>query len=372
MRLWRWRALCGVRCAAFILMIGLWFVPLSARTATTGRAVATETVRDRRADLDALERHYVGRAPAFTPVARIRARQLILTAKKNAAVLSDTDFFLEVARIIALANNGHDSIDPGDSNLLPPTTLPVRLVWMGNDLVVTRALQRYSELAGARVERIGAVTPDELFRRYREYQGGNDAYRRVNMMWLIHNPAVLASMGVVADAHRIPISVELTSGKRETRLLRAISANEAPHLTYPAGLWSTQASPAEKNAGWTGLNITAPLYLQQPDKFFRVAELPQLNGLYIQFRVNVSEPGEPIEPFVAAVSKLLDGRHRNVVLDLRFDTGGDIATTLDLMRRIGRTTRGRIFIITSPYTFSAGIASAAAVLQSGGDKVTIV
>lgn len=333
---------------------------------------APQTVQQRLADLDALDRRYVDRAPAFSPAARASAHELILSTKSRADTLSDTGFFLAVARVIALADNGHDSIDPGDSNLLPPLALPVRLVWMGSDLVITRAQQGYAELVGSRIERIGAFGPEELFKRYRQYQGGNEDYRRVNTMWLLNNPAVLAAMGVTPDMRRIPISVELASGKHEARSLDAIPAGKAPHLDYPAGLWSTEASPTEKNAGWTTLNIAPPLYLQEPEKYFRVAELPQLDSLYIQLRANMNEPGQPIEPFIGEVSKRLESRPINAIVDLRFDTGGDITTTIAMMRKIGRLVRGHIFVITSPYTFSAGIVSTAAVIQSGGRKVTVV
>ena len=148
--------------------------------------------------------------------------------------------------------------------------------------------------------------------------------------------------------------------------------NQAPHLNYPAGSWSTYLSEAEKAVGWTALGKEPPLYLQQADKYFRMAELPKLDALYVQFRINMSMPGEDIEPFIATVSKRLATPPTNAVVDLRFDTGGDIGTTLDLMRQIGRRIAGRIFVITSPYTFSAGIVSTAALLQAGGKKVTIV
>jgi hypothetical protein len=60
------------------------------------------------------------------------------------------------------------------------------------------------------------------------------------------------------------------------------------------------------------------------------------------------------------------------VLDLRFDIGGDIDQTRDLARALAANVRERIYVITSRYTFSAGIVMAAAMKHDGGNRVTIV
>jgi hypothetical protein len=357
-------------CAAAAMLV---FAHGDGRTASPEvRSLSPQTVASRRADLNALARGYVAHSGSFTATARARARQLVFAARRHAASASNVDFFLDVARVIALSDNGHDSIDKGNSTLLPAVALPLRMVWMGEDLVITRARREYAELVGARVERVGMLTPQQLFLRYREYQGGKESYRRINPMWLVQNPAVLEAIGATANPERTPVTVQLASGKEETRVLNAISSTEAPHLNYPAGSWSTYLSDPEKAAGWTALGKAPPMYLQDPDRYFQMAELPMLDALYVQLRINMSMPGEEIEPFVAAVSQRLASPPRNAVVDLRFDTGGDIGTTLELMRQIGRRVPGRIFVITSPYTFSAGIVSTAALLQAGGKKVTVV
>jgi hypothetical protein len=60
------------------------------------------------------------------------------------------------------------------------------------------------------------------------------------------------------------------------------------------------------------------------------------------------------------------------VLDLGFDFGGDIHQTRELAREMVKAVPGRIFVLTGPYTFSAGIVFAAAVKHDAGDRATIV
>ena len=63
---------------------------------------------------------------------------------------------------------------------------------------------------------------------------------------------------------------------------------------------------------------------------------------------------------------------RNAIVDLRFDTGGDNTQNRALMRSLAAKVPGRLFLLISPYTFSAGIASAAALIHDGGSKVTVI
>ena len=63
---------------------------------------------------------------------------------------------------------------------------------------------------------------------------------------------------------------------------------------------------------------------------------------------------------------------KNLVLDLRFDVGGNIDETRDLARIIATNVRGRIYVLMGPYIFFAGIVMAAATKHDGGERVIIV
>jgi hypothetical protein len=96
---------------------------------------------------------------------------------------------------------------------------------------------------------------------------------------------------------------------------------------------------------------------------------------YADFRSNMSENGHPIGAFVAGVTKEISARKpRIVIIDLRFDQGGDFTTTASLMSRITRLapTIERVYILISGWTFSAGETSAALAKEHGEGKVTLV
>jgi hypothetical protein len=101
--------------------------------------------------------------------------------------------------------------------------------------------------------------------------------------------------------------------------------------------------------------------------------LPEIDSLYVQFRINMDFNEQLIEPFVERVlAELNNTTPRNFVLDLRFNTGGSIEATYDLMQFIAKKVKGRIYVLTSGYTFSAGIISAAAIKRAAGNRVVIV
>jgi hypothetical protein len=62
----------------------------------------------------------------------------------------------------------------------------------------------------------------------------------------------------------------------------------------------------------------------------------------------------------------------NLIVDLRFDGGGNIDPTVDFFNSLAAAVPGRIYVIVSRLTFSAGIVAAAFIEQSAGHRAMIV
>ena len=96
-------------------------------------------------------------------------------------------------------------------------------------------------------------------------------------------------------------------------------------------------------------------------------------ALYVQFRAHYGTEEEPIEEFLnIASAKIAEAKPEHLVLDLRFDGGGDISKTIAFFNGLAAAVPGRIYVIVSRLTFSAGIVAAALVEQSAPDRVQIV
>jgi hypothetical protein len=114
-----------------------------------------------------------------------------------------------------------------------------------------------------------------------------------------------------------------------------------------------------------------PFYLREPEKSFRLAGLPA-RGLYLQYRAN---SGEGIEAFGYAVrEQVIAMQPAYLVLDQRFNGGGDYTLAADLMMDLPALLpdAAPIYVITGPATFSAGINSVAFIKSAGGERVVLL
>lgn len=324
-------------------------------------------------DLEQLERDYVLASASFGGRSREQASERIAELRSHAGALQPLHFFLSVAAIAALADNAHDAAFAMSGAWQPKMRLPMRMIWFSDGLTISRVPKEHRDLAGAQIVSIDGHDLADVMEKLRPYQGGPDEYRRWALTWALTSPEVLHAVGIAERSDLVVFRLKLRNGNNVERRVMGVPVMELPKPTRQQALWYATPLPGEAERGWSAAASGAPLYLQEPEKWFRTTELPQLEALYVQFRSNMDEGESKIEPFVARVAeRLRDTPPRNLILDLRFDTGGDNTKNRDLMREIARRVPGRIYVILSNYTFSAGIASAAALKHDGGDRVTLV
>jgi hypothetical protein len=95
--------------------------------------------------------------------------------------------------------------------------------------------------------------------------------------------------------------------------------------------------------------------------------------MVIELRQNNDADTESIADALARFDAAIAQHHpRNVVLDMRLNSGGDLNTTRNFVRSLPDRIPGRIFVLTSPWTFSAAISTTAYLKQAAPDRVTIV
>jgi hypothetical protein len=118
-----------------------------------------------------------------------------------------------------------------------------------------------------------------------------------------------------------------------------------------------------------------PVSLIDFDSAFRRIRLAHSCAMLIQFKANHDVGNQHIKDFVAATeADMRANKPCAAIVDLRFDDGGNYQNTAGFAKDLpDLTTRGgRIYLLTGPSTFSAGITTAAFVKQAGGDRVTIL
>ena len=354
----------------------LCFCGVAVALAAFGPAPVRADPNDRAAqlqDLELVRTQYLPKEMAFTPATRAMAEVLLDKLETRAGSMSATEFAVQLAEIGALADNAHSGLRLFDPSVAPTKRLPVRLVWTPDALIVMRSSGPAKDLAGARVLRIEGRSPEALFAGAKVLQGGKRVSREFWLDDWIESEGVLQALGLAKSADEIAMTLKLPDGRVVERTIPMLPVAEFGDFADLMRIWSPE--PAQKETGWSSALALdrEPLYLRDADRPFRVLPLAKQNALYIQFRSNSDEDGYPMAKFLEEVRRSIQTAHpRDLVVDLRFDNGGNLLTTLDFMRGLTKTVPGRVYLLTGPYTFSAGIISAAALKQGGGRRVTIV
>lgn len=324
-------------------------------------------------DLRFVRAEYVDKTGASSPAARAAARRYIAKLEQRAGSLSDDEFAVATMRIAAFARNAHDSFDFGDGAALPAKRLPMRFLWFGDALIVARAGPDFANLLGAKVERIEGLAPADLLARLESVSGGIETYRRWNAGWIIEN-GYLHALGLARSNEKLRLTLRLRDGRRMVRTVDFQPRDSLPSGVHAPRLWSALPYPDEVAHGWRAATEPTrdPLYLQEPEELYRMTRINPIDALYVQFRAN-DDDAHAIQAFVTGVRKRVEDDHpANLILDLRFDVGGNCDYTRELMRWLPEHIAGRLFVLLGPYTFSAGIVNVAAIKHDGGDRVILV
>ena len=270
--------------------------------------------------------------------------------------LARHQIILEMARIVALAGDGHTNIAPTRDTAIGFRTLPVVLYLFRDGLHVRAAHRIHAELAGARVVRIGDASVEDAFRRVERYiSRDNEMGVAFYAPHLLAAPEVLHAVGLAPSTDSALFELELAGGTR-TVWLRPVG----PIDVMPA---SVDASWRRK-PGWIDARDNAsapePLWLSRdPEKalwWFTV--LPDSRTVYAQINQIRNGAGETFGDFtqrlLAAVDSLPADR---LVLDVRLSRGGN-GTLLrplvsGILRRPNVNERGKLLVLTGRGTGSA-------------------
>jgi hypothetical protein len=200
---------------------------------------------------------------------------------------------------------------------------------------------------------------------YARYQGGEPGFRDQFVPLFMETPALLAAAGFGSDP--AVLTLRLESGRRR----RPETVTIAARLTPLAGEQAFIGYPPLLDAAGLLAPDARPLYLQDPERPFRLAFPAEIDGAYVQLKAT---RGLEIDAFLtAALAELGARRPRNIVVDLRFNMGGDLNVTRAFMRALPRLADGgRVYAITSGRTFSAAISSLGYLKEAAGDRLTIV
>ncbi len=328
----------------------------------------------RRQDLSIVRYQYVMKTRAMTPAARERALALLDDADARAATLSKPALHVRLLEVVGLADNGHDTLTLGSDAAQPDLRMPYRVAWFADGLVIVRATGAASDLAGGRIDALDGLTPAELYQRLAPLAGGIESQRKLSLGLVLESPQLLFSSKVARQADRLSLRVRMLDGTIIERTVQAIAGRDVPRESDAERLLSPDPLSSPERAWTPALKPNAvPLAFRRGNDHVRLESLLGGTVLYVQVRTRVSVAGQEIDAFERRVLAALQLQTpSDVILDLRFNAGGDPQSTLPFIRSLPDRVSGKVYVLMSHYTFSAGIVSAAAVKKAGGEKVVLV
>jgi hypothetical protein len=327
----------------------------------------------RRADLQQLRAEFFEPDRAYSAAARAEA-QARLNALEAAPAVSLAAFAIEIARIAALADNGH-TLASAATRATTLNRVPIRLVPFGDGrFVVLRARDDLAALLGAELVAIDGVPLARLREAAHRLAGGPAPWRdRYAASFAFESPQQLQALGLIADAEVASYRFRRAGGSSFEQSLVAEPASR-PRQRAGSERWMLPESP-EGESGWRSLlePSAAPWSLQAPAERLRWRALPELKAIQIEMRQTFDAPNRKLADFYADVrAAIAEQRPEHLLLDLRLNGGGDLTKARDFAESLPGLVPGRIFVLTSPWTFSAAISTAGYLKQAAPARVTIV
>jgi hypothetical protein len=327
----------------------------------------------RRSDLAAFRRDFFARDSSYSREDRAEAAARLAKLESDAATASPIYFELELARIVALADNGHTA-SPAPFRAPRYSRVPIRLVPFGDQFYVLRADTAYADLLGARVVAIDGKPIRDVRAIAHTLWGGTPSWRDRHVPFLLESPEQMLALGVGKDAKAASYRFLLRNGRTIER--RIVANPSDSRLDFRGTVRWLSPEPLVNDRGeWRHLVAPdrTPWAFQDVARTFRTRVATDLNALVVQLRSNVDSPGEAIAQFLQTTTEEIKRvKPRHLIVDLRTNGGGDLNNTREFVKSLPALVPGRIFVLTSPWTFSAAISTTGYLKQAGGDRVTIV
>ncbi len=336
------------------------------------------TARQMREDLSALKQQWAPLDKSFSPDQRQAFERHVSSIESEVDRLSPEAFAMEIMRSVAIARNGHTNANIG---AFLGGDLPIRLWWFADGLYVVKAHPYYAHLLGARIEKIGSLTAAEAENRLKPYLAGTDQRIHFLSPGYLVTPRVLRHIGAIDDTAKTPLTLNLGSGTLETVDLPVVAKD--PGDERSTGLnrgYAVLVPDAEGTAGrWPHvldqLKERPRLYSKRSDVTASFLDDGKTT-LYIRNDTARSVDDKPlVEKFGGIIHKdILPFQPRHIVVDLRFNNGGDFFNSILFAQALPRLLpdKGRISVLVGRATFSAGIVTAALIKGSGGERVSLI
>ena len=291
---------------------------------------------------------------------------------RDASTRSRAAFELAIAEIAARADNSHTFLLAG-AWTAKFNRVPVKFLQLGGRLFIAETPPEFAHLLHAEVTTLGPTPWSEARQMLRRYHGGLDSWREQFLYCLLESPELVHAAGLTSSPETLPVAGVLANGSAFRTALPA-RLDVPPLQGFEAAIPPARVIEIER-ARAIASEEDRPLHLRHPGDDFWLEWLPG-DVAYLVIRSNRGKSrGLTLRQFAQSVAEQFKARTpRHVILDQRYNAGGDLSITRPLMQALPELVapEGLIFALTAGRTLSAGIANLGYLKQAGADRVVIV
>lgn len=322
-------------------------------------------------DLTVARDTFLQKDRSYTAETRQAAYDELERTRLGVEHLTDQQIVASLARAAALSGNAHTR-----AYLLRNRSYwrryPIRIWKFSDGWYVVAARAQGQSLVGGRLTHIQHIPVDQAVEKVRPLYAGNAGWANYMSTYTLTSPDALLAVGIL-DKELAEISVQIDGTSRSVRL----SPDPLDPRTGPEESWWFLSPQHPAASGWTHVlaSPNLPPSLSSAEVNYSYTRCDN-DVLYVSYNRSADSPGhESVRAFGERLLTDIASRPpRKLVLDLRFNTGGNLELAEPLMNALAQSALGsdpgRIAVLVSSSTFSAGI-TAAASLRSRSKAILV-
>ena len=361
------------RALAVLLFIGTMFgLPLP----TGAQQDVRLTPEQMREDLAALRDKWLPHDKSFDDAEKRDFGRVIDAAIANAGNMSAADFALAIQKAAATAGNGHTTAAIGEALRV----LPIRAWWFADGLYVVSAEEAHKDLLGARIERLGALSSEEALTHVTPFISGTKQRARYLSAAFLTSPDVLKAIGAIPGGN-VTLTISKNGKSREVTLAPATSRAPGDEGQPTKRVYSILVPDARDHPNrWPHVldavaDDRSPAYAPRTDLEQRWLG-PDQRVLYVRSNSVNSLDDKSLQLKLGDViaKSVVAKRPRAVIIDLRFNNGGDFFNTILFSQALPKLMPrdGRVMVLDGRATFSAAHVTAAMLKGASHGNVVLI
>lgn len=317
----------------------------------------------------------------FTKTGELTFRRRVAALEDALPALSEEQRVVEMMRIVATLGDGHTQLVADRASF--GKWYPIRIYEFRDGVFITSAHKSVADLAGAEVLELAGRPIGEVLARARELSSCDNSFDCQERLMPTLNSALMKGLGYAGAGGELKVRVRLPAGGVTDRVLIPGPADDPRYEKNDSSFtWRFRrevfGTPRGSEADWITAfrrlpaiafrtaDASRPPHLTVARSFFTRA-LPEYDAYYIQ-SYQVDESGFGTGGFATALGEVDRLRPRRLIIDLRYNFGGDgslvPAIVHEFIRREAAPPWKELYLLIGRKTFSAGIMAALALADN--------